>query len=281
MRPDAYNRPWLALYQPDRGLLAQRVAEQAARNNVAESSTTAEGLPLPEPLPLEVWLQIAAYAGHFSDLCRLSQVCRSLWALGRHPLVWEVRCRTAFCLPGQLSCEALLRRYDFSWQRMFRHRPRLRFDGIYFNSHTKLIRGVDEGRGMKEKDVSTYSACGKWSTYYRALRFYSDGSMWIDISSNSPVDLRKAASAVTPARPATLRQKIKGACWGTYTLREVAAEAGRPNVRLFVEATVSVKHEDYPRMKPAEVIYSFGELCAARAIELWLRMQPNSVAFSS
>ena len=29
---------------------------------------------------------------------------------------------------------------------------------------SKLIKGLDEGRGMKEKDVDFYAPCGKWMT---------------------------------------------------------------------------------------------------------------------
>lgn len=132
-------------------------------------------------------------------------------------------------------------------------RPRLRTDGIYFDAHTKLIKGLIEGRGMKETDEDFYSACGKWSTYYRVFRFYSDGSMFVNITSVSPLEVKRAAAAVTPSRPASLRQRLKDACWGTFTLRE-EAEHGQGTLRL--DARVPVSHDDYPRMKPAEMRYS-------------------------
>jgi hypothetical protein len=132
-------------------------------------------------------------------------------------------------------------------------RPRLRTDGIYFDAHTKLVKGLIEGRGMKEKDEDFYSACGKWSTYYRVFRFYSDGSMFVNITTQSPVEVRRAAAAVSPSRPASLRQKLKDACWGTFTLRE---EAEHRHVTLRLDARVPVSHDDYPRMKPAEMSYS-------------------------
>lgn len=138
---------------------------------------------------------------------------------------------------------------------MFVCRPRLRFDGLYFNSHTKLLKGLQEGRGMKEKDEDFYSACGKWSTYYRVFRFFADGSMFVCITSQSPVEMRKVAAAVTPERPASLRQRIKDACWGTYSLRELCTEGEGTVVHL--DTRVLVSHDDYPRMKPAEMIYSF------------------------
>lgn len=132
-------------------------------------------------------------------------------------------------------------------------RPRLRTDGIYFDAHTKLVKGLIEGRGMKEKDEDFYSACGKWSTYYRVFRFYSDGSMFVNITTQSPLEVRKAAAAVTPSRPASLRQRLKDACWGSFTLRE-EAEHGQSTLR--IDARVLVSHDDYPRMKPAEMRYS-------------------------
>lgn len=105
-------RPWLVFYQPDRGLLAQRLAELAAR--CQEGAGEQELL-----LPFELWLQIASHLSHFSALCSLSCVCRGLWPLGRHPLLWEARCREVYSLRGYLACDQLRRHYDWSWQRMF------------------------------------------------------------------------------------------------------------------------------------------------------------------
>jgi len=159
-------RPWLALYHPSyRNLLAQRLAERAADGDDAAAT----------PLPFELWLHIAELSD-FTAVCRLATVCRVLWPLGRHPSVWERRCREAFCLAGHAPCDRVIRDYAWSWQRMFLLRPRLRFDGVYMSAHTKLLAGLNEGRGMKEKDVDFYARCGKWVTYYRLWRFYDDGA---------------------------------------------------------------------------------------------------------
>lgn len=195
---DPYSRPWFALYQSDRGLLAQRIAQRAA------TSTDGEAAEQELPLPFELWLLIGSHFGeHFSSLCRLSAVCRALWPLGRYPNLWEEHCRRAYCLRGQLPCDTLLREYGWSWQRMFARRPRLRFDGIYVHAHTKLLRGTQEGRGMKETDIDFYAACGKWRTYYRLFRFFPDGSMFAFITSVPPLEVcsHRPGCGVTGATP--------------------------------------------------------------------------------
>ena len=99
-------------------------------------------------------------AGHlllkdFAAACALARACHALRPLSRHPELWERFCRAAFILRGQYPIETQLRFYSWSWLCMFLQRRRLRFDGLYYCAVTKLIRGMNEGRGMKEAGART------------------------------------------------------------------------------------------------------------------------------
>ena len=68
---------------------------------------------------------------------------------------------------------------------------------------------------------SFYNPAGRWVTSYRILRFFPDGTMFTYLcSSQTPIDLLRAASQVASCSPQTLTQRLKGACWGSYELHE-------------------------------------------------------------
>uniref|UniRef100_A0A7S4BLV9 F-box protein Hrt3/FBXO9 C-terminal domain-containing protein n=2 Tax=Chrysotila carterae TaxID=13221 RepID=A0A7S4BLV9_CHRCT len=253
------DRPWLALYEPQMGCaLAMRIGESARSRQDMDGEEEDE---LDTRIPLELWLHVCSFLKNdFVAACRLACTCSSLRGLGRHPQIWERWCRDAFPeARGWLPLEGQLRKYCWSWRTMFMLRPRLRLDGIYFISNTKLVRGLPEGRGMKEKDEDFYSPGGKWAIYYRIFKFYPNGMMFAYLCSvQNPVEVRKLAAGVSPARPASLQQKLRGACWGTYSLHEM--EDGRVSL----QAVVPLRSEDYPRMKPATIGYKL-ELRAPHA----------------
>eukprot|EP00310_Coccolithus_braarudii_P012852 CAMPEP_0183339320 /NCGR_PEP_ID=MMETSP0164_2-20130417/6283_1 /TAXON_ID=221442 /ORGANISM="Coccolithus pelagicus ssp braarudi, Strain PLY182g" /LENGTH=200 /DNA_ID=CAMNT_0025509291 /DNA_START=702 /DNA_END=1304 /DNA_ORIENTATION=+ len=115
---------------------------------------------------------------------------------------------------------------------------------------------------MKEKDVDFYSPCGKWCIYYRIFKFFPNGVMFAYLCSvSNPPEVRKAAAGVSPAVPGSLNQRLRGACWGTYQLNEQVRSG---EVRTTINVVVPLRHEDYPRMKPATIGYVI-ELSNARA----------------
>ena len=230
---DHARRPWLTLYTPQHGLLAHKISSRPVAADAAEDDS---------PLPLEVWLLIAAQIplDAYASLCTLASTCHWLRFVSRHPPFWEAYCRAAFRVErGFLDNDRMLRSYGWSWRSMFMQRKRLRYDGVYYLATKRLIHGLNEGRGMKETDSAParldpspvrvsprrvsaplahagvgrsrrasaedfYNPAGNWVTQYRILRFFACGAMFSYLcSSQTPADVRKAAAAVTPGKRAT------------------------------------------------------------------------------
>ena len=140
------NRPWFTLYDPSE---VQLLARQIWSGKDEEQDQQLL-------LPFEMWLAIALQLSTFDGPSRLGQVCRCLRPICRHPELWERRSRAAFSARGFLASDALLRSYQWSWRKMFMARRRLRFDGVYYLSTTRMLCGTNEGRGMKEADKDFY-----------------------------------------------------------------------------------------------------------------------------
>ena len=178
-------------------------------------------------MPYELWVQIGnSFAlADFAAVCALGGTCHTLRSIARHPQIWQRLCEAAYCCQGYLPCESQLRLYSWSYREMFMRRARLRFDGLYYLTTTKLLHGLNEGRGMKiDSTTDYYNPGGRWVTSFRVLRFYPCGRMLsFLVSSQTPGDIRKSVSQVNPDRPQSLHQKLSpAACWGEYDLREMA-----------------------------------------------------------
>ena len=257
----AGSRPWLALYEPATSLLAAR----ATLNCVAP---VIEGLAA--PLPYELWLLICAALEEPRAVCRLACVCHQLRGVSWHPELWERLCRRTFPVRAGFSpCEELFREFHFSWRRMFMRRRRLRFDGFYCATHKRLLAGLNEGRGMKEAEKDFYNPLGRWVTYHRIVRFYASGDLFVYLSTGTaPTDasVKRAAQAADPARPRSLTQKLRSACWGTYRVDEARRDDAPSSTAL--EASVLLRSDDHPKMRTATVCYRMelrGDEAAAAA----------------
>jgi len=194
----------------------------------------------------------------FVTICRLGSVGRGLRSIGRQPDLWARACRAVFSLPGCIPADELLRQYNWSWRQMFQCRCRLRTDGMYYITTTKILRSTQEGRGMKEKDKDLYSPAGLWVTSYRLLRFFADGRMFSAFcASQTPSEVRRAAGTVTPARPASLSKVFRDGYWGSYRLHEPQLEPGDEPQPTTITAHVLVKSDAYPNMQPETVRYGF------------------------
>lgn len=240
------SRPWLSLYQ------------RRASTDTSDETATHDDTHTNARLPLDLWIHVLNRTDDSpSTPANLAATCRALWLLSKNADVWRNRCIRAYSLRGHEPTKPLLRHYCWDWLRMYVSRPRLRLDGVYFMAHSKLVLGVNEGRGMKEAaDVDYHSPGGKWTTFYRFFRFFRDGTCAVYISSShNPVTVRKLAAKVNAARPASLHQQLRGANWGTYTLVERRAEADGPPTHVVLEVDVPVASVDYPRMRGAIVHY--------------------------
>lgn len=73
--------------------------------------------------------------------------------------------------------------YSSSWQRMFRHRPRIRFNGCYIST-VNYIRA-----GQATQSATTWGSPVHIVTYFRYLRFFRDGTVISLLSTVEPVDV--------------------------------------------------------------------------------------------
>ena len=73
--------------------------------------------------------------------------------------------------------------YGASWQRMFRFRPRIRFNGCYIST-VNYIRA-----GMHNSNSITWGSPVHIVTYYRYLRFFRDGTAISLLTTAEPADV--------------------------------------------------------------------------------------------
>ncbi|KAH6663197.1 hypothetical protein B0J14DRAFT_278619 [Halenospora varia] len=83
----------------------------------------------------------------------------------------------------ELVTETLLDSYSSSWQQMFRHRPRIRFNGCYIST-VNYIRP-----GQASANQVTWNSPVHIVTYYRYLRFFRDGTVISLLSTDEPADV--------------------------------------------------------------------------------------------
>lgn len=78
---------------------------------------------------------------------------------------------------------ALLPEYSSSWMKMFRHRPRIRFNGCYIST-INYIRS-----GQAAMSQVTWGSPVHIVTYYRYLRFFRDGTVISLLTTSEPGDV--------------------------------------------------------------------------------------------
>jgi hypothetical protein len=264
--PQQERRPWLDLYMPQHGLLAQRICRLPPEDDGLGGDGGLGGLPA------ELWMLIVSKVPpeEFASLGVIGCTCHVLRSVARHPQHWEAFCLSAFSLPGFLSSEPLLRLYSWSWRQMFMQRKRLRFDGVYYITTRKLLHGLNEGRGMKEKDQDFYDPGGRWVVSYEIFRFFSSGIMLSYlVGSHTPAQLLKDLMTLRPDNLRSQSSRLGTVRWGQYTLQETlrhpGSEEGEPRdlgerhgAPTCLEGRVRLTGgKKYPNMIPSIIRYAF------------------------
>jgi F-box protein 9 len=90
---------------------------------------------------------------------------------------------TNVILDPQRNAEVLLEAYSSSWQKMFRVRPRIRFNGVYIST-VNYIRP-----GQASPSQITWNSPVHIVTYYRYLRFFRDGTVISLLTTSEPGDV--------------------------------------------------------------------------------------------
>ncbi|KAL2130273.1 hypothetical protein VTI74DRAFT_6690 [Chaetomium olivicolor] len=131
--------------------------------------------------------------------------------------------------------------YSRSWQRMFRLRPRIRFNGCYIST-VNYIRA-----GQASANQITWNSPVHIVTYYRYLRFFRDGTAISLLTTAEPADVvhhltREAvalhAGGANPHLPSAVAQSVLKGRW------RLAREADNPGASLSeVEGDLIVETE--------------------------------------
>ncbi|KAI1852112.1 hypothetical protein JX265_005949 [Neoarthrinium moseri] len=134
-----------------------------------------------------------------------------------------------------------------SWQRMFRQRPRLRFNGCYISTVNYIRTGHASGNHI------TWNSPVHIVTYYRYLRFFRDGTAISLLTTNEPADvvhhmtkalLRQHEKGVASHLPtAVMSQAVKGRWRLSSSIDNPDASLADAEGDLFVETEgVSAKY---------------------------------------
>eukprot|EP00252_Welwitschia_mirabilis_P014201 TRINITY_DN3126_c0_g1_i3.p1 TRINITY_DN3126_c0_g1~~TRINITY_DN3126_c0_g1_i3.p1 ORF type:complete len:296 (+),score=52.38 TRINITY_DN3126_c0_g1_i3:251-1138(+) len=156
------NRPWLSLY-------GARVRPVPGFGSLCNSDQSLIHRMLPDELLYEVFACMPPYT-----LGRAACVCRKWRYAIRNPSLWRNACVSAWQLSGpEENFKILKLEYGGSWYKMWLHRPRLRFDGVYVGRNTYIRSGTAEW----ETTNPVHLVC-----YYRYLRFFPSGRCLYKIS---------------------------------------------------------------------------------------------------
>ena len=127
--------------------------------------------------------------------------------------------------------------YGRSWQRMFRQRPRIRFNGCYISTVNYLRSG------QASANQATWGSPVHIVTYYRYLRFFRDGTVLSLTETAEPADvvhrLTRDEAVAQQGSPGggVLKQVLKG----RWRLARAADNPGAPLAE--VEGDVTVETE--------------------------------------
>ncbi|XP_066150666.1 F-box only protein 9 [Euwallacea fornicatus] len=144
-------------------------------------------------LPLEVLNYIVKWlVSSDLDLRSLEMfgsVCRGFYVCSRDPEIWKMACLRIW----GLACGSTPGSYA-SWRDMFIDRPRLNFNGCYINKTTYVRYGENSFQDQFYRPWHSI-------TYYRYLRFFSDGTVLMLTSADDPQQCVNQMKLINPRPP--------------------------------------------------------------------------------
>lgn len=194
------HRPWLSLY----GTRVRPVPAFGSLSNKPVSDPALIHRILPDELLFEVFARMTPYT-----LGRAACVCRKWHYAIRSPCLWHNACINTWQLSGlEENYKILQTDFGGSWRKMWLHRPRLRFDGLYVSRNTYIRAGIAEWKTTNP----VHLVC-----YYRYVRFFSSGKF---LYKNSSQKLKEVAKAMH-GQPL----KAESVFGGRYTMMKDQVEA--------------------------------------------------------
>ncbi|CAG8520643.1 7300_t:CDS:2 [Dentiscutata heterogama] len=147
--------------------------------------------------------------GDITSLERFGLVCKKFLLLSREPSLWKYLCEKAYRYlnlecneSNKLLAKDVELLYANDWRRMYIERPRIRLDGVYISTCHYLRPGAAENAWHQPIHLITY---------YRYLRFYSDGTCILLLTTTEPINVVKQF---------TSEYKSKGFMKGTWVLND-------------------------------------------------------------
>ncbi|RKP11339.1 hypothetical protein BJ684DRAFT_22107 [Piptocephalis cylindrospora] len=152
--------------------------------------------PCPPILRLsdDILLHLMLYTAQMDmvTFMRMAQGCRHLFLLSHHTFLWKSIGMKVFgpWMHGSgRTEEEWLAHYGGDWRRMYIERPRVRFNGIYICVCSYVRTGWDE---------EAWSQPTHLVTYYRYLRFYTDGRALMLTSTSEPATVVRTLDIHAP-----------------------------------------------------------------------------------
>ncbi|KAF6028273.1 FBXO9 [Bugula neritina] len=132
------------------------------------------------------------------SLEQCAKVCRGFYVLARDPCIWHHICTRTWG-PGCQSCQP----YS-TWRALFIEKPHLYYHGVYMNKVELFRQG--------ESTLERYYPPWMKVVYYRYLRFFPDGVVFMLTSSYDPI------TVISQLR--SHGAQVEGMCRGMYRMKE-------------------------------------------------------------
>ncbi|KAI8335127.1 hypothetical protein BC941DRAFT_431310 [Chlamydoabsidia padenii] len=138
-------------------------------------------------LPNEIILTILKhlFLKSLSSSAKVALVCKRFFLLTRSPTIWRYLCEHAYRPPGKTLADsqriqsAHVQHYG-SWYHMYIQRPRIRYDGVYIATCHYIRPGTSD---------TAWNQPIHLVTYYRYLRFFTDGKVIIHVTTEEPAQV--------------------------------------------------------------------------------------------
>ena len=168
-------------------------------------------------LPQEIIINIIKWnviedISHILNLCLVS---KKMFLLTREHGIYKFLCERMMIVQYPFhSLEAELREvYRSNWFSMFLEKPRIRFNGVYI-SRVNYMRFKNKAYPFallinRSGEAETYYQPIHMITYFRYLRFYTDGTA---LMLTSTIEPQRIVRQLNP----TLKGTLKGFCFGYF-----------------------------------------------------------------
>jgi F-box only protein C-terminal region len=133
-------------------------------------------------LPTEIHVQILKFLAVFdiNSIFQISLCCKQMSILILKESIWRFACN----FYHEVDVDREVSNFDYSFLKMWIHRPRLRYDGTYVSTIKYQREGMSDP-SLRLANLKTLHVI----TYYRLKRFYPDHTVLIYTTSTDPEEI--------------------------------------------------------------------------------------------